>query len=116
MSFSSNMKRTANKLLNKYADDITIIQVTLGAYTPTLGESPSTEVLMASKGFPEVFSTNEIIPDVINIGDVRMIIETDIAITKQDLIEYNSDRYDIINIEETRAQNTNIIYTLHIRK
>ena len=116
MSFASDMKKVAKDLLKTYADDIEIIQVTQGAYNPSTGESPKTEVITPSKGFAEFYATNQLIQGVINIDDVRMIIETDIVITKQDIIQYRGSRYEVINYDETRTQNTTIIYTLQIRK
>ena len=116
MAFSNDMVLVARNLINKFGDDIKIIQIAQGVYDPSTGESPKTETITKAKGFPEAYNTNQLITDVINMDDVQMIIETSIELTKQDVIEYRNNRWEIRNIDEVRTQNKTIIYTLQIRK
>ena len=115
MSFSGSMSGTAAKLINKYGESVVMINRYNCVYDPSLGEEVCTEDRYARTGKVGGYTISEQSADNINTDDLRLIIQTEVKITKDWKVEYKEKEYSIITIAQTVAQNMTIVQTVQLR-
>jgi len=115
MSFASNAKKLAKRLIDKYGDSVVLVERVLGSYNPTTGEDQVTEFNYSRRGQVTNYSVAEMASDNITIDDLRLIVQTDLAITRDWTVTYNGKSWKIIDIVLVRTQDNTVIQTLQIR-
>ena len=115
MSFANAMSKTADKLIKKYGEEITLIYRYDCEYDPSTGGEICSEDTYDVKGKVSNFSISEQSSESINVDDMKVIIQTDIDITKNYTLIYDSKEYLVLNILKTVAQDKTIIQSLQIR-
>ncbi len=116
MSFAKNMKDTAKRLIAKYGNSITLVEVIDGIYNPATGEHTTTETLYPVKGVMGRYTTAEYSSDHVQIGDVKLTVETDLIITRDWKVDYDKERFTVLDTTIISSQDTKIIYILQLRK
>lgn len=116
MSFAQNALATADRLLSKYGDSITIIKKTQGAYNPDKGEPTYTEENSYTKGVVEPVTQALVGSGVANTEDITILLKAPFIDSTYD-IGYQGDRYNIVTVlDKTSTQDTAIIYSVLCRK
>ena len=116
MSFSDRAKSTAQRLITKFGSDIVLIEVTQLAYDPILGDTSTSETSYPVKGAIGNFNTQDTaISETVKEGDLSVLIRTELNTDMTWKIDYDSKRWEIINVKRTVAQNTEILQRFHIR-
>jgi len=119
MSFASNMRTSAKKLIDKYGTDMMLIEVQTGVYDPISGESSDMEIAHAAKGHISRFDNSLVVSGVVNMDDLKvMLYSTDMIPfpNKEWKLEISGERLSIISVQNIiTAQNKAIIYTLQAR-
>ena len=119
MSFSTSMQKTANKLLAKYGNNISIVHQTNCIYDPTIGHITCDETLYPYMASLSAYSSQELQSEYISVDDLKATIQTDMnlknkATNENFEIEYGG-RWQIINVEVITSQDNIIIQKLQIR-
>jgi len=119
MSFASNMRASAKRLIDKYGTDMKLIEVFTGMYDPIMGESPVNEITHAVKGHISRFDNSLVVSGVVNMDDLKVMLYSTDMITlpnKEWKLEISGERLNIISVQNIiTAQNEPIIYTLQVR-
>ena len=111
MSFSS----TATKLIKKFGDTATLREVTQGVYDPQTGSTADTFVDYVVKAVAEEYASNELVAGIINMDDVRLMIDNKYKPTKDWLVIYDNSTWEIINVSRLSTSDTKVYYELQIR-
>ena len=120
MSFSTNMQKTANKLISKYGNSISILHKTNLVWVPSEGEYTYDLVEYPLKGSVVNYNAGEIDNTNILTDDLRVTIQTDLYITATDenetyQVSYLGKVWKIVNVERVSTQNENILSILQVR-
>lgn len=116
MSFADNALKTAERILNKYGDSITIIKKTQHEYNAIIGAPSVTEENSYTKGVVEPVNQALVGSGVAEYNDITILLKAPYIDSSYD-IGYQGDRYNIIAVvEKVSAQDTQIIYQVQCRK
>lgn len=116
MSFTTNAYNLAKKMIDKYGDTVTLIDISQSVYDPDTGAYESIEQNIPTKGVVSNFDTSQIIPGTINIDDIQVLLYAPF-ITKEDQFFYNGDRYKVIDVlQRISVQDKAVIYKVQGRK
>jgi len=119
MSFASNRRKSAKKLIDKYGTDAYLVEVHNGTYDPISGETPTSEILHPTKVHISRFDNSLVVAGVVNMDDLKvMLYATDkVQIASMEFkLEIGGERLNIISVQDViTAQNQAIIYTLQVR-
>jgi len=115
MSFSSNMSKTADKLITKYGEDVELIHRYDCVYDPTTGKEVCSENIYPYKGKVGNYTIAEQSAESINVDDLKVIIQTAVFFNKDWKLEYDSKTYNIIGIRKTIAQDMIITQEFQVR-
>ena len=116
MSFSDNALATAERLISKYGDSITVFEITKGAYNPDTGKYDTTEAPEYTKGFVEPINQALVGSGVANTEDITVLLKAPYIDSTYE-IAYQGDRYNIVSvINKVSTQDTAIIYKVQCRK
>jgi len=114
--FRDNMRRTADTLISKYGMDIVLMEAIPGAFDPTTGKNAITYTPHNIKAHISPYSTSEIIPNVIDVKDIKVLIYADnFSVTKDWYVKGAADDYNIINIAAVLTQNAPVVIELQCR-
>lgn len=119
MSFSTNMITTARNLLADYGESITLTRESEGTYSPTDGSfSGASSSSYSADGFQEQYDKTEIDETTVQTGDIRLILEKPASVTPTigDKCTIDGSEYAVMDVSPIRAQGTDIIYILQLRK
>ncbi len=116
MKFADRMKRTASDLVDKYGNSMMLINIITGNYHADTGERAYADASYPIKGSMTRYTVAEYGSDHVQAGDMKATIETDLIPNREWQVEWNKERYKIINIVEVSAQDVTIIYILQLRK
>ena len=86
MSFSSNAKKLADRLINKYGDKVVLVQRVLGGYDPTTGKDQAALTNYPINGQVTNYSVAEMASDNITVDDLRLIVQTDLEVTRDAVV------------------------------
>jgi len=113
---ADNLYKVAEKMLNKYSDDILLIKKTVTGRDTQTGEDIITEEHFPEKGYVSGFSDALIASNVVNFEDISILVKAPYIDASFD-VEYEGLRYNIISIfDRVSAQNKPIIYKIQARK
>ena len=115
MSFASNMQNVADSLITKYGNDIEIIEVQKGTYNPTTGKDSATTVVHPFKAYVSNFTVEEMDSDNFTIDDFKVMVQTDLPITRDWLVSVQGVHMKIISKYFITTQNESITQTLQVR-
>ena len=114
--FSNRMKKTADKLITKYGSSITLVMRTNADYNTTTGETSHTETLYPDKGKISNFITaSDGVSPTVETDDLRCLVDTDLSIDKTWQIEYDSKRWEVIDVTRITTQDDIITQAIQIR-
>jgi hypothetical protein len=117
MSFDySGLAATATRLINKFGGDVTLSIKTAGTYNPITGSNGDTFTSSVVKGVKTNFMNGDIDGTLIRQGDVKVLIDGDVALNQDDLITVGSDQYEVINAKPLNPGDTRLITTAQCRK
>ncbi|MDX1353757.1 MAG: hypothetical protein R3254_12155 [Thiomicrorhabdus sp.] len=106
----------ANSLLTQFGKSITLRTIAEGSYNPASGDVSKTPTDTTIKARVDEFSSYEIDSNIIEVGDVKVIIEGVYTFDKSDNLIIDSEIYDIINIKKIYAVEEIPIYEVQARK
>jgi len=114
------MQKTANKLINKYGNSISILHKTNLVWSPSEGEYTYDLVEYPLKGSVVNYNAGEIDNTNILTDDLRVTIQTDLYITATDenetyQVSYLGKVWKIVNVERVSTQDAMVINKLQIR-
>ena len=116
MAFSDGIAKTTDKLIKKFGNTIALVEVVKGAYDPATGQTNDTQSDHPVKGVISNYSSSELIPDVINMGDMQVMVYADsFVIDKSWLVKIDGVEWNIINVIQLTTQDERIYYELQIR-
>ncbi len=115
MSFSSNAKALADRLIKKYGDSVVLVERVLGGYDPTTGKDQVTLTNYSRKGQVTNYSVAEMSSDNITVDDLQVIVRVDLDITRDWTVTYANKSWKIIDIVKIRTQDNTVIHKLQIR-
>jgi hypothetical protein len=98
------LKKTAKKLINQFGNDLTLKQITEGAYNPATGQPALTIVTVVTKGIDEDIISGE------HEGDMTLTFVSDTVLDAFDKAVYRGKERDILAISQVAIQNSTIIY------
>lgn len=117
MSLGSKMQATALKLLTDYGEAVTFTRVTEGAYdvsTSTLASGSTTT--FTGYGAPLNYSKQEIDGNLVTDSDILLIVNSVSSVpVPGDVVTLNSIDYRVINVDRTRANGLDVIFTCQLR-
>lgn len=116
MTFASRMATTATRLLTTYGTSISVSRTTSSAYDTATGSVTESSTSYTGVGNPDTFNFQEI--DNVNVlsTDIKLLFKSDTAPLVGDSVSINSVVYRVLNVGIAIAQNTDILYTLQLRK
>lgn len=118
MSFSTNLIAIARRLLNDYGESISLSRVTEGAYDPTDGSvAAGSTTNYSADGHPFNYTPAEVDDTTIKSTDLGLWLAKPTSQTPiiGDIATVNSLAYRVINVEQYRAQGTDVVYKLQLR-
>ena len=117
MGLASSLKKVASKSLNKLGGNVTIRQITNGAYDTATGEVSESNNDTVVKGLLENINNNEV-NDLIQAEDKKLTISAgDITFTPtpKDKVIIASVVYNIISITTNQQNNIPITFEIFVR-
>lgn len=110
------LTKVAKKLHAKFGTEVTLRQVTTGAYDPAIGTAAETVTTVNISGVPAAYSDMEF-GDTIKQGDLRLTIAgEDATPTMDDEVEFGGNRYEIVDIKVQYATDDVAYYELQLRR
>lgn len=117
MALSSEMQLLASSLLTQFGSTVTLKKPSASTYdiaTGTTIVTPGTETVI--KASIESYTSEEI-KGLVQAGDIKIMIPSGTAVDiAKDTIVFNSNTYQIINVEPLYLQNEIVIYNIQVRK
>lgn len=112
MSFYSKIATTAEQLISRYGRNVSVRQITKSgtAYDPTVTPSDTTVKAVSAN-----YTTEDQAGTQIQQGDIRFYIKTSIAMTTDMQIVDDSNIYSIIDVNNIKPGDTQIIYIIQAR-
>ena len=115
MSFSSSMSKVAERLINKYGSTVTLVHSENCHYDAHTGQQVCQELTKELKGAISSFTAQESLSPNVTQGDLSVLLQIDVDITRNEQIKYANKTWEIIDIVKTTAQDTTIVQRLQIR-
>ncbi len=117
VDFYTGLAATASRLLTDKGQTLTFSRNTSTGFNPATGVDSITTSNYTGKGAGSSYNRREIDGEIIQMNDVRLIIE---AVTTPPLIgdsvTYNGTVYRVMDIKETSPAGIVVIYELKIRR
>ena len=117
MALASSLKKTASKLMERFAGAATLRTVTPGVYNPTSGTISETTSDVALRGVLEGVSKREV-NELIQAGDKRLIIaaaDTAAVPSTADRVIISAISHQVIRVVTIEQDNEPITYELILR-
>jgi len=121
MSFYSNLATTAARLLAQFGQDVEIIRVTQGDYSPDDGIAAAPEIGQVFKGavFDVQAGVKEIRGQLVQADDKEMILESTAQPKAADKVKVpaiGGSVYAILSVDTLAPAGTAVIYKVHLRR
>jgi len=113
MALSQTLAKTALKVIAKFGRDVTLNATTEGAYDPSSITPTSTAVQSTIKAFIGVYKTIDLKDGLIELGDAPLY--TTSKVDKDDTIEFDGKKYDIISVTSYGVNEATVLYVANIR-
>lgn len=116
-NFSTRMATTALRLIVTYGEAITLTRVVEGAYDPATGSTGApTTTPYSGYGAPTNYNKLEVDGQQVKTSDIRLLVHAlSVVPIPGDIVTLNSADYRVMDVDQTRAQGEDIIYTLQLR-
>ena len=114
-NFAQRMVTLANRLIVKYGSTVTLVHSYNCAYDPVVGDQVCTVDEYPFKGAISSYTLQESISPTVDIGDLSVLIETDLEVTRNWQVKYGGRVWEVIDVVKTIAQDTLIVQRLQIR-
>ena len=116
MGLSTDLEVIAKDLLQTYGDKGKLIQRTLQAYDPSLGDRPVTETSFETYYVQEDYTNYVIDTRLIVSGDLKLTFQTDITVDESyDFELYTGTRCNLLSVKMITSQDNVVIYEAQAR-
>ena len=115
MSFASRAVSMSNRMIAKYGSYVVLNHKYNCAYDPAVGKEVCTNDTFQFKGAISAFTVQQSDLSVVTNGDLSVLVQTDMDITKNWTVAYALKEWQVISITKRTAQDTTIVQRLHIR-
>lgn len=114
----SNLIETASDLIAQFGRDLTLYKVT---ETPSNTSKPwrgnaTTLTKLALKGVFYSYQEKEVDNEQIKVGDQKVVVQTTSDIRNYSYLISENERWDIVNVMQTRPGSDTVVYTIQIRR
>jgi hypothetical protein len=106
---------TATRLLTKFGRDLTVRNYTNESYNPATGKNVKTYSDSTVKGAVFSFGTGDSSTELIQVGDKKAIITSEVTPQLEDHLIVGTKVYIIKSVKELNPAGTSIMFELHIR-
>jgi hypothetical protein len=117
MSLNSGLRKLTSRVVNKLTGEVTIRQITNGAYDASTGTVSESNTDVTIKGLIQNINNNEV-NDLIQAEDKKVTIAAkDLTFTPspKDKVVISSVIYQIVRVVTEEQENTAIYYELFLR-
>jgi hypothetical protein len=117
MSLNSGLRKLTSRVVNKLTGEVTIRQITCGAYDASTGTVSESNTDVTIKGLIQNINNNEV-NDLIQAEDKKVTIAAkDLTFTPspKDKVVISSVIYQIVRVVTEEQENTAIYYELFLR-
>lgn len=117
MSLGTRMATTALTLLTNYGEAVSFTRVVEGAYNvATSTTAAGTTTNFSGYGAPLNYTKQEIDGDNVKDTDILLIVNQVSSVpVPGDVVTINSIDYRVMNVDRTRANGVDVIFTLQLR-
>jgi hypothetical protein len=116
MTLATRLRNVANTLLTNYGETVSFSRDTNSEYFPSNGNVVlSSTLTYAGKGHPTQYTTDEIDNVTIFSTDVKLLLYSTTEPAVNDFCTLNGTLYRVQGYVKTRAQGSNIMYTVQLR-
>ena len=117
MTFATDMQAVALDLLSEFGQQLTFTRYSSNDYNvATGGVDPVTSTTYTGYAHPSGYNRKDIDGVLIQENDIKVLLYTTTTPALQDITTIDSNVYKIVNIDFVKAQGSNIIYKLQLRK
>ncbi len=113
--FHDRMTEVGDRLIAKYGDDVTLIQIGNVTYDPDTGEDTSTKTSHAIKGYVSNMILSALATEDVKIGDMRVLVCLAHEVTKDWEVLWDGKIWKVIDVTKIRTQNYTITQALQVR-
>ena len=106
---------TVTRLLTKFGRDLTVRNYTAGTYSTVTGANAKTYTDTTVKGAVFSFGAGDTSSALIQAGDKRAIITSEVTPKLEDHLLVGTKDYVIKSIREINPAGTSVMFELHIR-
>ena len=114
-NFATRMTAVANRLIAKYGSSVTIVHSHSCTYDPVVGDQVCTVDEYPLKGAISAYTLQEGLSPTVDVGDLSVLVETDLDITKNWQVKYGGRVWEVIDVIITTAQDQVIVQRIQIR-
>ena len=108
---------TGNDLIRRYGQELTFSREVSSAFNPASGVNTTATTTYTGYGAVFDYNANEIDGDVIQRGDIRLVMEVTSPVPEVgDTVTVDSIIYRMMNIKTLSPAGTPIIFTVQLRK
>jgi len=115
MSDATDAIKDIKEAIAEYGSDIKIVTLTEGDYDPYTGAT-ITRTEVPTKALISGTSTNEILNKAVDTFDLSIKMYDSTEITKDNLINFRGDDYEILFVDTKVLQNETLLYELLVKK
>lgn len=115
MSFSGNLRQVAKTLLDTYGEPATFERETVSSYDPATSEVTTSSNTFAADVYPSNYLNSEIDGVTITTEDTRLIVDAFIEPEINDTVTFNGTTYRVLNVQQIRAQASNVLFICQVR-
>lgn len=118
MTFYSDMAATASELLAEFGMAVTLSRMTQGAYNPATGTNTNTPTTHAGTGVKLDYEQSEIDGTHIRVGDQRVYLAPDLAVTPQtgDTLTIGAEVWKVIASRPLSPAGVVVLHDVQVRK
>lgn len=115
MSFATRAQATANGLLSKYGQVITVTRYAKSAFDPATGEVTTTTSTYNINAYTSQYTNKEIDNILVQQGDIRLIVYSIAAPLIDDVASIDSKDYRILDVQKVKVSSSIIMYKCQVR-
>lgn len=117
MTFSTNMKSVAERLLMAYGQSVSVVRDNIGSYDSSTGTvTDSSDTNYSGYGHPSNYQKQYIDGVLIQQGDVRLTFYSTTAPLVSDIFTVGGKAYTALNVETISAQGSDVYYIVQLRQ
>lgn len=117
MTLATDLQAAALELLSDLGQQLTFTRYTSLDYNvATGGVDPVTSTTYTGYAHPSKYSSSEIDGETVRQDDVLLLLYSITTPLIQDTTSINSNTYKVLSVDYIKAQGSNIIYKLQLRK